>query len=1069
MSGSSYFNGQMKLFDNKVFQKTIRVDNVKSDNLNTNSKYQVNNVEYISGGATVGGLACVYNPTTVQNIVIVGGFATINTVNTDNSNIFANGDIISVTNANNKLNDGIYEVSSYSSGVITINTTPAEAFCKKNFIVDVAPSGIVTRVNVGIIRVGTDGIWETASGSNIPLTYTDIGNLTGPASSTDNAVVRFDGTTGKFSQDTRGFTCDDNFNVKIGESTTNVDRCLHLQSRRDACIFIEADTDNNNPDENDNPNIVLQQDGGGVFASISMLDNGGEFDNDLVFRTSNISPNAGSIIFQTAGVHPPPATGTMVTSFTSPPITALKINDTDQHVVVYTGLEVDTINEKTSSAGVTVEGTKFENAGIDMTTLASNPGGANTVWQRTSDGHLLRGAVDLENTGGDVFGPASSTDNAIPRFDGITGKLIQDTVGFTCDDDFNVKIGNTSQAANRSLHIQGCQDACLFIEADTDNVTETDNPQIVIAQDGGLVWSSFGFGSSPSTNFNELILQTASFAPIGDNIVFKVAGQFATSTYTGIKERTFTKNPVTVLTLDGGLECVTVDTFLQTDTIQEKTSGAGVTVEGTKFENSGIDMTTLASNPGGANTVWQRTSDGHVLRGSIDLENTGGDVFGPASSTDNAIPRFDGITGKLIQDTVGFTCDDNFNVTIGDTTSNVDRTLRILGRQAACLFIEADTDNVNGTKNPAMVMSQDGGLVWSSIGFGSSPSPAFNDLIIQTASNGFQGDIVFKVAGEFVGSSFAGIKERTFTKDPVTVLTLDQGLECVTVDTFLQTDTIQEKTSGAGVTIEGTKFENSGIDMTTLASNPGGANTVWQRISDGHVFRGAVDLETSGGDVFGPVSSTDNAVSRFNGITGKLIQDTTGFTCDDNFNVTIGDTTSNVDRSLHIQGRQSVCVFIEADTDNTTETDNPVVVISQDRGAVWSSFGFGSETSTEFNDLILQLAEVPGRTDDIVFKVGGIFDNGVQYTGIKERTFIKDPVTVLTLDGGLECVTVNTFLRVDTINEFTSNTGVTIEGTKLENFGIDMTPVSSNPGGATTLWCNSSDSNRLYFGAIAIS
>jgi hypothetical protein len=176
MSGSSYFNGQIKLFDNKVYQKTISVDNVKSNNLNTNSRYQVNNIENISGGATTSGLACVYNPTSVQNAVIASGFTSISTVNTNNSNIFASGDIISITNANNKTNNGMYEVLSYSLGIITINTTPTEAFCKNKFTVDVVVSGIVTRVNVGIIRIGTDGVWETSSGSNIPLTYTDISN-----------------------------------------------------------------------------------------------------------------------------------------------------------------------------------------------------------------------------------------------------------------------------------------------------------------------------------------------------------------------------------------------------------------------------------------------------------------------------------------------------------------------------------------------------------------------------------------------------------------------------------------------------------------------------------------------------------------------------------------------------------------------------------------------------------------------------------------------------------------------------------------------------------------------------
>lgn len=45
------------------------------------------------------------------------------------------------------------------------------------------------------------------------------------------------------------------------------------------------------------------------------------------------------------------------------------------------------------------------------------------------------------NTAGDVFGPGSSTDNALVRFDGVTGKLIQN--GVTTEDD----TGNISQSA----------------------------------------------------------------------------------------------------------------------------------------------------------------------------------------------------------------------------------------------------------------------------------------------------------------------------------------------------------------------------------------------------------------------------------------------------------------------------------------------------------------------------------------------------------------------------------------------------------------------------------------------
>ena len=53
------------------------------------------------------------------------------------------------------------------------------------------------------------------------------------------------------------------------------------------------------------------------------------------------------------------------------------------------------------------------------------------------------------NAGGDVSGPASSTDNAIARFDGTTGKLIQNSV--TTIDDTGAATGFTTFAASTSV------------------------------------------------------------------------------------------------------------------------------------------------------------------------------------------------------------------------------------------------------------------------------------------------------------------------------------------------------------------------------------------------------------------------------------------------------------------------------------------------------------------------------------------------------------------------------------------------------------------------------------------
>lgn len=52
--------------------------------------------------------------------------------------------------------------------------------------------------------------------------------------------------------------------------------------------------------------------------------------------------------------------------------------------------------------------------------------------------------VNATSVGGDVVGPGSSTDNAIARYDGTTGKLLQNSSGVTIDDNNNIVSNNTS-------------------------------------------------------------------------------------------------------------------------------------------------------------------------------------------------------------------------------------------------------------------------------------------------------------------------------------------------------------------------------------------------------------------------------------------------------------------------------------------------------------------------------------------------------------------------------------------------------------------------------------------------
>ena len=81
------------------------------------------------------------------------------------------------------------------------------------------------------------------------------------------------------------------------------------------------------------------------------------------------------------------------------------------------------------------------------------PGGDEGTWGDVLNGflsvsHNSDGTIKTGSSG-DVSGPASSTDNAIVRYDGTTGKLVQNSA-VTIDDSGNVGIGTTPQAP---LHV----------------------------------------------------------------------------------------------------------------------------------------------------------------------------------------------------------------------------------------------------------------------------------------------------------------------------------------------------------------------------------------------------------------------------------------------------------------------------------------------------------------------------------------------------------------------------------------------------------------------------------------
>lgn len=285
-------------------------------------------------------------------------------------------------------------------------------------------------------------------------------------------------------------------------------------------------------------------------------------------------------------------------------------------------------------------------------------GGANHAVCTTSEAGFAS-AADKVKIEGAVQGPAATLDNQIARYDGTTGKLLQ-PCGVQIDDSNNVT-GVNNITMNGSITINGTVDG-------VDVSALAAIPFITLSAQSGLT--------------NERYLGTAfghSFADGGPGNPVYAAHTMLTATQTG--NYTFTasdrggmiqfNNAVTpgTFTIPSGLLAAGSEILVMQIAAQQVTiaAGAGVTLTippGTTAKTRGVNSVIHLRNVRGQDT-WTVTGD---------LESS--DVAGPAAatSTDNAIVRWDGATGRTVQNS-GCTISDTNHLTAGSLQSNGDLTV----------------------------------------------------------------------------------------------------------------------------------------------------------------------------------------------------------------------------------------------------------------------------------------------------------------------------------------------------------------------------------------------------------
>lgn len=270
----------------------------------------------------------------------------------------------------------------------------------------------------------------------------------------------------------------------------------------------------------------------------------------------------------------------------------------------------------------------------------------------TSSGIVISGGMTISGSG--VVGPGSSTDNALPRWDGAAGNLVKDS-NILVDDSGNITggtwqgnaIGETFGGTNQTSYTQG---DILYASA-TDVLSKLGvgtNGQVLTLSSGLPSWSSL-----PSAT------GLVGVAPTTDNALTRWSG----TTAQAVKDSPATLNDsgdiaglqeVDLRTVRAslGVEGGSISGVWAGNTITEGFGGTNQTTysQGDILYASAAD--TLSKLAAGSDGQFLSLSAGTPMWSAVPSGGAGSGITGPVSSTDNAITRWDGTTGQMVQNSV---------------------------------------------------------------------------------------------------------------------------------------------------------------------------------------------------------------------------------------------------------------------------------------------------------------------------------------------------------------------------------------------------------------------------------
>lgn len=271
---------------------------------------------------------------------------------------------------------------------------------------------------------------------------------------------------------------------------------------------------------------------------------------------------------------------------------------------------------------------------------------------------------------GDVTGPAGATDNAIPLFNGATGKVIKNSILTVSGSVIVASISGSAMYAKQLMATPtGCSAGQFASSIDALGNLSCGTP----AGAGDVT------GPASSTD-NAITLFNGTSGKIVKDSILTVAGSVITASISGssMYAKQFISNPTdcgggqfaNAIDQFGNLTCASAGTgdvvgpgsatdsavALFDTTTGKLLKNSSVTVAGSTMTASISGLATyatqLAANPtdcGANNFATAIDAQGNL---TCAVPGSGTYVVGPGSATDNAIALFNGITGKIIKDSI---------------------------------------------------------------------------------------------------------------------------------------------------------------------------------------------------------------------------------------------------------------------------------------------------------------------------------------------------------------------------------------------------------------------------------